>query len=193
MSINNGTRLLFVGVVVSVLLCISSITTSASQTDPGKTKDLILTRVFDVPVEQVWKAWSDPELVMKWWGPNFFTAPVARIDFREGGTSLVCMRSPDGHDMYNTWTYKRIVPTKEIEFILDWADKDGKRVDPASMGLPPDMPRDVRHVITFKALSKKKTEMTITEFGYTSDQHLELSRAGLKECLDKMAAALTKS
>src|SRR6476660_3619044 len=153
-----------------------------------KTKDLVVTRVFNAPAERVWKVWSDPEYVMRWWGPNGFTSPVAKIDFRVGGSSLVCMRSPDGHDMYNTWTYRKIVPVEMIEFVLDWADKDGNRIDPAKMGLPPDMPRDVRHVVTFKALDKDKTEMTVTEFGYKSEQHLELSKAGLNECLDKMAA-----
>jgi uncharacterized protein YndB with AHSA1/START domain len=114
------------------------------------------------------------------------------MDVREGGTSLVCMRAPTafgGQDMYNSWTYCHVVPHQRLEFILDWADKDGKRTGPATLGLPADMPRDVRHVITFKAVSDQQTEMTITEFGYTSEQHYELSKAGLEQCLDKMAAS----
>ncbi len=70
-----------------------------------KKRDLIVTRVFDAPVELVWKAWTDPEYVMRWWGPDHFTSPSAKIDFREGGTSLVCMRAPEefgGQDMYST-------------------------------------------------------------------------------------------
>lgn len=66
-----------------------------------KKKDLVVTRVFDALVDLVWKAWTDPEQVMRWWGPEGFTSPVAMIDFREGGTSLVCMRSPEGQDFYN--------------------------------------------------------------------------------------------
>lgn len=69
-----------------------------------KTRDLVVTRVFDAPVERAWKAWSDSEHVKRWWGPEGFTSPVARMDFREGGTSLVCMRSSEGQDFYNTWT-----------------------------------------------------------------------------------------
>jgi uncharacterized protein YndB with AHSA1/START domain len=53
-------------------------------------QDLVFTRLFDAPIEEVWKAWSDPEYVKQWWGPNGFTAPLARMDFRQGGTSLVC-------------------------------------------------------------------------------------------------------
>jgi uncharacterized protein YndB with AHSA1/START domain len=156
-------------------------------------KDLVVTRVFDAPVESVWKAWSDSDQVKRWWGPTGFSCPVAKMDFREGGTSLVAMRTPEGKDFYNTWTYKKIVRHQRIEFVLDWADKDGNRVDPSSMGLPPEMPKEVRHLITFKSLPEKKTEMTITEFGYTSDQILELSKAGLQQCLDKMAASFVRT
>lgn len=169
-----------------------------SMTDtPDKTKkrDLVVTRVFDAPVELVWKAWTESEHVMRWWGPTGFTSPVAKMDVREGGTSLVCMRAPKefgGQDMYNTWTYTKIVSLQSLEFTLDWADKDGKRIDPATMGLPPDMPRDVRHKITFKAVGPNKTEMRVTEYDYKSDQHFDLSKAGLEQCLDKMAASFAK-
>jgi len=114
------------------------------------------------------------------------------MDFREGGASLVCMRPPKefgGPDMYNTWTYRSIVPNERLEFVLDWADKDGNRVDPSTMGLPAFMPRDVRHVVTFVPVGDGTTEMTVTEYGYTNDQLFDLSKAGLEQCLDKMATS----
>jgi uncharacterized protein YndB with AHSA1/START domain len=156
-------------------------------------RDLVVTRRFDAPVASVWNAWVEPEMVKQWWGPEGFTSPLARMDVREGGTSLVCMSAPAFGDLYNTWTYVKLVPNQLIEYILDWADKDGNRIDPTSIGMPPDMPRDVRHVVTFKAAGDNKTEMTVTEFGYKSEQMLELSRAGLEQCLDKMAASLAKA
>ena len=61
------------------------------------------------------------------------------MNLREGGTSLVCMRAKQfgGYAMYNTWTYKKIVPLQRIEFILNFADKDGNKLNPANIGLPP--------------------------------------------------------
>ena len=158
--------------------------------------NVVVTRVFAAPVAQVWKAWSEPEMVMQWWGPTGFTSPMAKMDFREGGTSLVCMRAPKefgGQDTYNTWTYRKIDPNKLIEFILNFTDKDGKKLDPAAMGMPPGIPKDVRHVITFKAVGDSQTEMTVTEYGYTSDQAHDLSKAGLEQCLDKMAESLAQA
>jgi hypothetical protein len=58
---------------------------------------------------------------------------------------------------------------KLIEFILNFTDKEGVKLDPASMGMPPGVPQDVRHVITFKAVGDNRTEMTVTEYGYTSE------------------------
>jgi uncharacterized protein YndB with AHSA1/START domain len=64
-------------------------------------------------VEDLVRPRSRDELV----GPTGITSPVARIDFREGGTSLVSMRSPEGQDLYNIWTYGKIVPMQLIECI----------------------------------------------------------------------------
>ena len=159
--------------------------------DNTATFDVVITRIFDAPVEEVWKAWSDPEYVMRWWGPTGFTSPSAEMDFRVGGASLVCMRAPaeyGGQDMYNTWTYTRIDPHERIEFVSNFADEYGTHIDRAAMGVPSGVPYDVPHVITFDAVGDHGTEMTVTEHGYTTEQARDLSKAGMEQCLDKMAA-----
>ena len=51
-------------------------------TNRGRKRNVLVSRVFDAPVELVWKAWSDPEYVMQWWGPTGFTCCLAEMDFR---------------------------------------------------------------------------------------------------------------
>ena len=158
-------------------------------------KDMVLARVFDAPVEQVWKAWSESEQVMRWWGPTGFTCTLAKMNFQEGGVSLVCMRAPKefgGMDMFNTWSYSKIVPMQRIEFTLHFSDKDGNKLDPDKIGLPPGIPKEIPHVILFKSLGTNKTEITITEFGYASEEAVNISKSGMEQCLDKMAASFTK-
>ena len=152
-------------------------------------RDLTVTRIFHAPVESVWKAWTDPQLLMRWWGPDYFTSPTCKLDFREGGTSLVCMRSPQGQDMYSIWKYLKIVPLQHIEFIQNMADQDGNRVDPATLGLPPEFPEDIRTVVVFKSLGNK-TELTMTEYGLpTPDIQIgRFAEMGLNQTLDKMLA-----
>ncbi len=155
------------------------------------THDLIVTRTFDAPVELVWKAWTDPEYVIKWWGPDYFTSPSAKIDFREGGTSLVCMRAPadfGGQDMYSTWVYQKIVPMQRIEFIQNLSDENGDWIDPAVFGMPPEFPRDTRTVVTFKDLGSSKTELTVTQYNMPAPdtQMGKNAELGLNQSLDKM-------
>lgn len=153
-------------------------------------KDLVITRIFDAPLEKVWKAWSDADDVMHWWGPNGFSCPSAKIDFREGGTSIVCMRAPadfGGQDMYSTWAYRKIVPMDRIEYVHNLADQDGNKIEPSVLGMPSDFPQDQSHTITFKALDANKTELIVTEHDWPLGQMIEMSRMGMEQCLDKMA------
>ncbi|HVJ83899.1 MAG TPA: SRPBCC domain-containing protein [Planctomycetia bacterium] len=161
----------------------------------AKKFDLTATRVFDATPERVWKAWTDEAELKKWWGPTGFSCPVAKVNFKVGEATLICMRAPKefgGQDMYNTWTYTRIVPNERIEFTFGWADKDGKKIEPTALGLPPEMPREVKQVITLKPTKDGKTEMTMVEYGYPTEELLALSKAGLDQCLDKMAATFAK-
>lgn len=168
-----------------------------SHTSPSHRRDLSITRIFEAPIDLVWEVWVDPKLVMRWWGPKSFTAPSARIDFRVGGISLLCMRAPaefGGQDFYSTWEYKKIIPLERIEYIHNLADQNGEPVDPVKMGLPPDFPKDTRNVVTFKDLGNDQTEMTITEYDLpgpdtTMGKNAEM---GLIQSLDKMAKIFAK-
>lgn len=73
------------------------------------------------------------------------------------------------------------------------ADKDGKKVDPVKMGMPPDFPQNQRHVVTFKDVGNGQTELTVTEHDWTVGHMMELSKLGLNQCLDKMAAIFTRA
>ncbi len=159
------------------------------------TENITVTRIIDAPVARVWQAWTDPDDVKQWWGPDGFTCPLARIDFRVGGTSLVSMSAPQlgFGEMYSTWHYREIVPLQRIEYIHNLADATGQKVDPASLGMPPDFPQDQRNLVTFKDLGGGQTELTVTEFGWTPGQMMEMGRLGQEQCLAKLAAAVASS
>ena len=127
---------------------------------------------------------------MQWWGPVGFVSPSAEMDFRVGGTSLVCMRAPaefGGQDFYTSWTYRRIEPISLIEFEVAFTDGRGVAVPG-----PPGVPPTVRHVVTLTTVGPTRTAVTITEFGYPDEQVRDQSKAGLEQCLDKMAALLER-
>ena len=153
-------------------------------------KQIVVTRTFNAPVEMVWRLWTDPELVKRWWGPKQYTSPVAKIDFRIGGKSLVSMLAPKemgGQEFYSVWEYIKIIPSITIEFIQNLSDAAGNKIDPTQVGMPSDFPLDVRTVVVFKELGENETEMTVTEyaeFGSISN----FAQIGLEQCVEKMAA-----
>lgn len=160
-----------------------------------KTKNVVVTRVINAPVEKVWKAWTESEYVKQWWGPIGFTCPVAEMDFRVGGKSLVCMQWPEemgGAKIYSTWNYSNIIPNQTIEFIFNFSDEKGNKLSPSEIGMPAGIPDDVFQSVTFNDLGNGQTEMTVSEFGYTSDQVVDLSKQGLEQSLDKMKVIFEK-
>ena len=151
-------------------------------------RDIVVTRLFDAPVERVWKAFTEDAEVMKWWGPQGFTSPAAKMDVRPGGVSLVCMRSPQGQDMWMTWAYTRVEPMQRLEYVQNLSDEHGNRIDPSAIGMGPEFPRDVATVVTLMPRGDK-TEMRIVEDTTTSEFMHDMSRLGLEQCMDKMDAS----
>ena len=88
-------------------------------------QDLVLTRVFDAPRELVFKVWTDPKHVARWWGPRGFTNPVCELDLRPGGAILIHMCGPDGTVYPMTGTYQEIVRPERLVFTSAALDANG--------------------------------------------------------------------
>ena len=93
--------------------------------------ELVLTRLIDAPRRALFRCWTEPSLLKQWFAPSPVTVPVAEVDLRVGGASLIVMRTPDGHEIPCPGTYLEIVPGEKLVFtdayIGDWQPKpDGK-------------------------------------------------------------------
>jgi len=154
------------------------------------TRELFIERIFDAPRELLWKAWTDPQHIMRWWGPKDFTAPVAKIDFRVGGTYLFCMRSPDGQDYYSTGVYREIVPLQRIVYTDSFADENGKVVSAAHYGMGEDFPLELLVTLTFEDYEDGKTRFTLRHAGMPEGENSEMAGLGWNQSLDKLAETL---
>jgi uncharacterized protein YndB with AHSA1/START domain len=148
---------------------------------------LVITRVFNAPVELVWKAWTEPERAKQWWGPKGFTAPFTKIDLRIGGKYLNSMRSPDGKDFWSTGVYKEIVPLKQIVVTDSFADEKGNVVSAAYYGMSATFPLELLITLTFEEVDGK-TKMTLQHSGIKglSDADFSNMRQGWEESFDKL-------
>ena len=79
-------------------------------------RDLVLTRLIDTPRDKVFRAWTDPEILKRWFAPLPYTTPRAELDVRPGGANLVVMRGPDGVEFPNRGVYLEVVPNERLVF-----------------------------------------------------------------------------
>jgi uncharacterized protein YndB with AHSA1/START domain len=76
----------------------------------------VVTRVFDAPRELVFDAWTDPEHIGDWWGPNGFTTTVHEMDVRPGGLWRYIMHGPDGTDYANWVRYTEVARPERLVY-----------------------------------------------------------------------------
>lgn len=72
-------------------------------------RQIVISRIVDAPRDLVWRAWTEPEHLEQWWGPNGFTVTTKSIDVREGGSWRFTMHGPDGTDWPNLIVFTKIV------------------------------------------------------------------------------------
>lgn len=116
-----------------------------------ETTDTSLTvrRTFDAPRERVWKAWTDPEQVTQWWGPNGFTTTVHEMDVRPGGVWRFIMRGPDGTDYPNEIVYDEIVEPERLVYTHGSNEENGLE--------------QFQVTVTFVEQEGSKTELTMQQ------------------------------
>ena len=158
----------------------------------NQTGRMVVTRVFDAPRELLWKAWTEPQYVMQWWGPKGFTAPHCEIDFRVGGKFLLSMRTPDGWEGWNAGEYFEIVPYEKIVSSMYFSDAKGNRIEPEQLGIEPEAMDDALNVILFEDLGNGQTKLTF--IGNETMQNAIQSGQfeGWAEQLEKLAAVVAE-
>jgi uncharacterized protein YndB with AHSA1/START domain len=155
-------------------------------------RDLVITRVFDAPRERVFRAWTEPERLMRWWGPNGFTTPVCRIDPRPGGVWHSCMRSSEGRDYWSRGVYREIVVPERIVCTDAFADEQGNQVPPTHYEMGADWPSETLLTVTF-AERDGRTTLTLRHAALpASGTEREMCEQGWGESLDRLAAYLAK-
>jgi uncharacterized protein YndB with AHSA1/START domain len=85
----------------------------------------VIARTFDAPRDLVWKAWTERDHLMKWFGPKGCTISTAKLDFRPGGMFHYAMKMPDGKEMWGKFVYREIVPPEKIVLVNSFSDAQG--------------------------------------------------------------------
>ena len=92
--------------------------------EPASDRELVITRVFAAPRELVFKTWTEPQHVVRWWGPRGCTTTIREMDVRPGGVWRYVMHAPNGVDYDNRIRYREVVANERLVY-----DHDGDRDD----------------------------------------------------------------
>jgi uncharacterized protein YndB with AHSA1/START domain len=159
----------------------------SSDTNWYMTQDhkLIIERFFPTESKRIWEAWTEPDILKKWWGPRAFTTPVAEVDLRVGGKVLTAMRSPDGKCFWSVGTYKEIVPRSKFVVTDSFSDAEGNIVPAARYGMPGAWPLELLVTVTFEDL-EVGSKMVLVHSGFPDENASERAKAGWNESFDKL-------
>jgi uncharacterized protein YndB with AHSA1/START domain len=111
-------------------------------------RELVISRVLEAPRERVWDAMTDPQQVVRWWGPHGFTTTVQTMEVRPGGAWSQVMHGPDGVDYPNTSRFLEVVRPERLTYLLR-----GGAADRA--------PVQIETTWTFEELAAARTRVTI--------------------------------
>ncbi len=141
-------------------------------------RELVLTRVFDAPRALVFKAWTDPKHVARWWGPGGFTNPVCEWDARPGSPIRVDMTGPDGVVYPMGGVFHEIVEPERLVFTTIGLDEKGNAL------------HEVHNTVTF-AEHEGKTKLTLHAVVVKAAPATAAALAGMEEgwsqSLDKLS------
>ncbi len=154
--------------------------------------EVFIEETFNASVERVFRAWTDPEQLMKWYAPDGCTILFKKNDIRPGGRFHSCIYNPEFGNCWCIGEYKEILPNAKIVFTLINADENGEPVNPAEIGMDPDWPGETLVTVTFS----EEDGITKLQLRQTVSQQLARKTGAYPswlQMLNKMQTMLTKN
>ena len=90
--------------------------------------DFVITHIFDAPRDLVWEAYTLPEHLSQWWGPQGFKMLATEMDLRPGGLFRYGMEAPNGAVMWGKWLFRSITAPKRMVLVVSFTDPAGEAI-----------------------------------------------------------------
>ena len=146
--------------------------------------DIVINRVFDLPISKVWRAWTEAEEFKKWWGPNDFTCPSSNMEARVGGKYLNCMRGPDGKEYWSTGVVKELIPERKLVITDNFSDEKGNIKPASDYGMPGNWPKELL-ITVYLEEADGATKLKLRHQGIPDEMREDCIK-GWNESLDKI-------
>ena len=162
-------------------------------------KGIVIEKIIDASSDAVWRAWTEPKLISKWWGPEGFSAPSIKLDLKVGGKYIFAMHGPKGSewdkDMYSAGIYKEIVPNKKLVVTDYFSNEKGEMLEPVDFGQDANFPKESTVTVLFEEIQQGKTKLSINYPKPDKKEQFEaMLKSGMKDgwnsSLEKLKKAL---
>jgi uncharacterized protein YndB with AHSA1/START domain len=137
---------------------------------PASDRELVLTRVIDVPRETLWRCWTEPKLMVQWFTPPPWKTVHAETDVRAGGSSTIVMQGPEGQEMPNRGVYLEVVPHQKLVF-----------TDAYTSAWQPSEKPFFTGILTFEDLGGGRTRYTARALHWTKEDCENHAKMGFHE------------
>jgi uncharacterized protein YndB with AHSA1/START domain len=169
----------------------------ASRKREAAEEAFVISREFTAPRERVWKAWTEPEQLMQWWGPKGFKMLACKVDLRPGGIFHYGMQAPNGDPMWGKFIYREIVRPERLVVVVSFSDEHG---GVTRHPMAPNWPLETLSIVTF-AEQQGKTIVNVRWIPINAtdeerklfDSSHESMRMGWTGTMDQLAAHLAKA
>jgi uncharacterized protein YndB with AHSA1/START domain len=151
--------------------------------------EIVINRVFNLPVSVVWLAWTDAEYFKKWWGPRGFTCPSSKMEAKVGGKYLSCMRGPDGKEFWSTGVVKELIPERKLVVTDSFSDDKGNIKPASEYGMPGDWPKELL-ITVYLEEADGATKMKLKHQGVPNEMREDCIK-GWNESFDKLEENIT--
>jgi uncharacterized protein YndB with AHSA1/START domain len=143
-------------------------------------RTVVIERELDAPREVVWRVWTDPDEVAKWWGPEHFSTPREKIeyDLRPGGAARLVMIGPDGQEYPSDGHFTVVEPPERLAWHEE--DVDSPLID------------SVDTTVEFVDLGGR-TKVVVTSRMVCADELVAMAQAGWNSQFDKLERLLAAS
>ena len=151
--------------------------------------EIVINRVFNLPVSVVWLAWTDAEYFKKWWGPRGFTCPSSKMEARVGGKYLNCMRGPDGKEYWSTGVVKELIPERKLVVTDNFSDDKGNIKPASEYGMTGNWPKELL-ITVYLEEADGATKMKLKHQGIPNEMREDCIK-GWNESFDKLEENIT--
>ena len=152
--------------------------TARSEAAKSTDLELVITRLFDAPRDLVWRAWTEPDRMVRWFGPRGFTSAVLRNELYPGGAYRIHMRGPEGDDHWTQGVFREVAPPERLVMAGSWADAAGNPTGPETL------------LTIILEEQGEKTKLTLHQVGFETVTSRDAHQGGWTSSLDCLAEYL---